>query len=234
MIAAKRGVSRHFTGLSAQLLVLTIFFVIVAEVLIYAPSIERYRLVYMEERIAAAHLASLAMLAPPGDPLSEGLLNEILDHARSFGVVLRRPESKAFIFGRNMPPGIAATYDLREGEFFPLIWQAFEVLTRDGPRFIRVTVSAAVEDDTLRVDVADTGPGLTAKARDRLFQPFSGSVRAGGTGLGLAIARELMRGHGGDIVLSETGEAGTTFLLFLPLGPLVRKGYLSSDPALGG
>ena len=43
---------------------LTIFFVMLTEVCIYAPSIGRYRLVYMEGRIAAAHLASLAMEAP--------------------------------------------------------------------------------------------------------------------------------------------------------------------------
>jgi signal transduction histidine kinase len=49
-----------------------------------------------------------------------------------------------------------------------------------------------------------------------LFQPFSGSTRKGGTGLGLTIARDLVRAHGGDIALVETGDSGTVFRLDLP------------------
>ena len=52
-------------GLSARLLVLTISFVMIGEVLIYVPSISRYRLVYLEERLAAAHEATLALEASP-------------------------------------------------------------------------------------------------------------------------------------------------------------------------
>jgi signal transduction histidine kinase len=57
---------------------------------------------------------------------------------------------------------------------------------------------------------------LPPKARDNLFQPFTGSARLGGTGLGLAIARELMRAHGGDIVLVDSTAKGTIFRLTLP------------------
>jgi hypothetical protein len=49
------------TSLSARLLILTIFFVMLAEVLIYAPSIARYRKTYLEEHINKAHLATLAV-----------------------------------------------------------------------------------------------------------------------------------------------------------------------------
>ncbi|MGE0748809.1 MAG: sensor histidine kinase, partial [Rhodospirillales bacterium] len=80
-----------FTGLSARLLVLTVFFVMVSEVLIYAPSVGRYRHTYLEERIAAAHLASLALEVPPDNVVSEQLGKELLDHAGSHGIVLRRP-----------------------------------------------------------------------------------------------------------------------------------------------
>jgi hypothetical protein len=106
------------SGLSARLLVLTIFFVMLTEVLIYAPSIGRYRLVYMEERIAAAHLASLAVEAPGNRVVRDRLLAELLGHARSYGIVLRRPASKAMMLSRDMPPSVAATYDLREHRIF--------------------------------------------------------------------------------------------------------------------
>ena len=82
-----------------------------------------------------------------------------------------------------------------------------------------VRVSARLEDGRIIIDVADDGPGLSDKARGRLFQPFAGSARDGGTGLGLVIARDIMRAHGGDIELVETGPGGTTFRMLLPARP---------------
>ena len=55
------------------------------------------------------------------------------------------------------------------------------------------------------------------RTQAHLFEAFSGSARPGGTGLGLAIAREIMRAHGGDVVLAHTGDEGTAFRLTLPL-----------------
>jgi len=69
------------------------------------------------------------------------------------------------------------------------------------------------------IDIFDNGPGLSPRARENLFRPFAGSGRPGGTGLGLAIARDLMRAHGGDIVLARTGADGTVFRLTLPDAP---------------
>lgn len=57
----------------------------------------------------------------------------------------------------------------------------------------------------------DNGPGLPRKAKDNLFQAFSGSASKGGTGLGLTIARDLARIMGGDITLKSTGPDGTCF-----------------------
>ena len=64
--------------------------------------------------------------------------------------------------------------------------------------------------------LADNGPGLSERARERLFQPFAGSGRPDGAGLGLAIARELVQGHGGELVMAATGPAGSVFEIHLP------------------
>ncbi len=79
-----------------------------------------------------------------------------------------------------------------------------------------VLVSAKGNGQWVEIDVSDNGPGLPPRAREKLFRPFEGSARAGGTGLGLAIARELMRGHGGDLTLMETTKDGTRFRIVLP------------------
>jgi signal transduction histidine kinase len=81
-----------------------------------------------------------------------------------------------------------------------------------------VTVSLTHPDSLSVIRVADNGPGLPERARERLFQPFAGAGRAQGTGLGLAIARELAQGHGGDLALVESGPKGAVFEIRLP-GP---------------
>jgi len=80
----------------------------------------------------------------------------------------------------------------------------------------RIVVSAKYNADVLQISISDTGGGLPDRVREHLFEPFAGAGRAGGTGLGLAIARDLMRGHGGDIRIIETGPDGTCFRLELP------------------
>jgi signal transduction histidine kinase len=80
----------------------------------------------------------------------------------------------------------------------------------------RLRISATHEGNAIALDVADDGPGMPPKARENLFRPFYGSARPGGTGLGLAIARELIRAHGGDLVLVGSTGAGTVFRLTLP------------------
>lgn len=79
-----------------------------------------------------------------------------------------------------------------------------------------IAVSAARRDGAVEIDIADDGPGIPEAVRGRLFQPFASAARPGGSGLGLAIARDLARGHGGDLVLVSTGERGTVFRLVLP------------------
>ncbi len=90
--------------------------------------------------------------------------------------------------------------------------QAIEATGRPGT----VSITAGENGTLTEIRVRDSGPGLPEKARENLFRPFTGSVRPGGTGLGLVIAAELVRGHGGVLVLEETGPRGSTFRISLP------------------
>jgi signal transduction histidine kinase len=105
-----------------------------------------------------------------------------------------------------------------------LIRNAAQAIAQSGtPGTIRAY--AVLEGDRIDLHIVDTGPGLPKRVRENLFMPFAGSGLSGGTGLGLAIARELARLNGGDIVLAETGPAGTDFI--------VQVTAENSDPADG-
>jgi signal transduction histidine kinase len=80
-----------------------------------------------------------------------------------------------------------------------------------------VTVRSQNGGAYVLVDVADNGPGVPNNVVAQLFKPFTTGGRAGGAGLGLAIARDLVRAHGGEIALTETGPSGTIFRFTLPV-----------------
>ena len=73
------------------------------------------------------------------------------------------------------------------------------------------------------IEVGDNGPGIPERARANLFVPFQGGARPGGTGLGLAIVQELVRAHGGTVVLAQNGGGGATFRIEIPDGSAGRQ-----------
>src|SRR5688572_24694132 len=77
-------------GLSLKLLLLSVVFVMLAEVLIFAPSIGRYRLTYLQQRLASAHLATLTLDATPDAMVSEELARMLLDHSDVRGIALKK------------------------------------------------------------------------------------------------------------------------------------------------
>lgn len=94
---------------------------------------------------------------------------------------------------------------------------AVQVLkANDDPMLVRrLEVDAGRGDREVVIVVRDTGPGVPPRVRESLFQAFGSSTRKGGTGLGLAIAAELVRAHGGGIVLTDAAP-GATFEIRIP------------------
>lgn len=78
-----------------------------------------------------------------------------------------------------------------------------------------VRFEALDESEWITLRVVDTGAGMEASVRERLFEPFF-TTRHEGTGLGLAIVRGIIQSHGGEIDVRSTPGAGTEFLLRLP------------------
>ncbi len=143
---------KKWLGLSARLLLLTVFFVMLSEVFIYAPSIGRYRVTYLEERIAASHLASLALEVPPDNMVSKEMRAQLLDHAGVLGIMLKGPASKSLVLASDMPPQIDATYDPENGTFFGFIGDAFMTLAENRSRVLRV-IGKSPKDSTVQVEI---------------------------------------------------------------------------------
>jgi signal transduction histidine kinase len=93
--------------------------------------------------------------------------------------------------------------------------QATESRIDRDPGRDQIRITGRREGAVVVIEVSDTGPGFSEKARAHLFEAFQGSTRTGGTGLGLAIAAELVRAHGGEIRLVE-GTIGATLRLTVP------------------
>ncbi len=148
----------YATGLSVRLLLLTVAFVMLAEVLIFAPSIGRFRLVYLQEHLADAHLAILALDATPDQMVSQELERELLSHAQAYMVALTRPGGGKLMLMIEKPDRIGATYDLRRAGFFGLIRDAAMTLLSDGARVLRVIGPSPKDAEVLVEVVIDEAP----------------------------------------------------------------------------
>ena len=78
----------------------------------------------------------------------------------------------------------------------------------------RVTLSALGQDGHTVFIVADTGPGVRAADRERVFDPFF-TTRVDGSGVGLPLSRQIFRAHGGDLKLVSGGNAGASGATFV-------------------
>lgn len=86
----------------------------------------------------------------------------------------------------------------------------------NAPSPARITLHASSDDRQLKIQVSDTGCGISKEQEAHIFTPFV-TYKTGGTGLGLSIAKEIIEAHHGTLEVSSIPEAGTTFTILLPL-----------------
>lgn len=127
-----------FKSLSGRFLLLSFIFVMIAEVVIFIPSVARFRIDYLQERLELAQLASLALLATPDDMISTDLEQELLNNAEVLNIVLQRDEIRELILSKPIPEPIRETFDLRNTGLYRAIKDAFICAFNDGDDVIRV------------------------------------------------------------------------------------------------
>ncbi|MDZ3835899.1 MAG: HAMP domain-containing sensor histidine kinase [Rhodospirillales bacterium] len=152
------------TGLSARLLLLTVLFVMLAEVLIYVPSIARFRRDDLDDRLAKAHLAMLALEATPDNMVSKALETTLLKHAGAYAIALSEPDRKMLMLGEGAPPPVEASVDLREETAAGMIANAFSTLVQTQNRVLKIIGRSPAEPLGTIAIVIDEGP-LRAQLR---------------------------------------------------------------------
>jgi signal transduction histidine kinase len=136
--AAGRRLSGVF-GLSSRLLVLTILFVMVAEVLIYVPSVANFRRNWLQDKVAAAQIAGLVLDAASEDQLTEELETRLLDGIGAQAIAVRGGGTRRLLAKEyDVPPEVDRHIDLRSATWRDLIAGAFATLVVPAERPIRV------------------------------------------------------------------------------------------------
>ncbi|HSJ10102.1 MAG TPA: ATP-binding protein [Longimicrobiales bacterium] len=121
-------------------------------------------------------------------------------------------------------PAVPANASELEQVFLNLFLNALDAMPAGGSLCVR----AAAADGTVAVQVTDTGTGVAADIRTRVFEPFLTTKGGKGSGLGLSICQGLLRSHGGDIALESEPGCGCRVTVTLPVAARPRD---SAAPA---
>ena len=154
-------------SLSARLLVLTIFFVMVSEVLIFVPSVARFRMTYFENRLAAGHIATVALEASATGELEQGLTDKLLAQVGARGVAFYRLDRTVLRLDSSNPPQPELTINITHPNALLAIRGSFRTLLGSGNRVLRVlgpstsdraeTVEVLLDEAPLRSELWDFG-----------------------------------------------------------------------------
>ena len=147
-------------------------------------------------------------------------------------VILRSRWKAGIAIERSYAPGLPSIEAF--GSELNQVWTnllANAIDAMEGRGTIRISVHGATGDGVV-VDICDSGPGIPAEVRPRIFDPFYTTKEVGrGTGLGLHISRSIVQRHGGEIALVADPPGGTCFRVSLPSHPPAPEGPADAGAA---
>jgi len=160
-------------GLSGKLLVLTILFVMIAEVLIYVPLVANYRVNWLNDRLASAYTAALVLDAAPNGMVSDSLAKQLLDSVGARAVAMKMGQQRRMLAVGDKPPPINNDYDMRNVMTFDSIVDAFMLMFDGaaGKKVMRVVGPAPMGGDYIEIvmDEAPLQKGLLRYSIDLLL-----------------------------------------------------------------
>jgi signal transduction histidine kinase len=136
--------------------------------------------------------------------------------------VLRMLQNDIALRGASLRADLAKGLPLVEGDriqlqqvVLNLAVNALDAMTDQPAGRRHLTIRSALDETTMRIEVADTGRGIDEADRERLFQPFF-TTKPTGMGMGLAIARSIVEAHGGRLSVASHPGRGAVFQVTFP------------------
>ncbi len=142
-------------------------------------------------------------------------LTDVLDRAVTL-VERDEPRHRVTVY-KNYSPDLAPfpfDAELMERVFYNLLLNAAQASDEGGA----ITLKTRRVEDTAEVAVIDRGPGIDAKIKEQIFNPFF-TTKSDGVGLGLAIVSKIVDEHGGRMAVESEPEKGSVFRVYLPILP---------------
>jgi len=164
----------------------------------------------VESLLGFARSTALRFEKRPITDLLENDLRYFADKAADSGVKIVRRYAE-------LPP-VEIDQDQLSQVFSNLILNALQAMPDGGELTVTTAPGKKVDDllQTIKVQIADTGPGITEEMQKKLFDPFF-TTKHGGTGLGLTVSHSIVDGHNGFIGVESKLGQGTTFIVTLPV-----------------
>jgi signal transduction histidine kinase len=134
-------------SLSARLLVLTVGFVMLAEIFVFAPSVARYRVDWLKAHLDSGYLAALALEATPDQMIPDDLEKELLSNAGIEAVILRRDDLKLLLQRDDMPAKVDHDVDLTTFSILMALYEGLSTLTQPHDRMLRVVGMPSMAPD---------------------------------------------------------------------------------------
>lgn len=155
--ANQLNLSKLRFGLSSKLLLLTVAFVMLAEVLIYVPSIANFRLTWLGDRLTAAYTAALVLEAAPSGMVPESLARDILTSVGAKAVVMKIGGQRRLLAVSETLPRIQQDVDVRNVSAWRAIVDAFAIFRSHSEDTIRAIGPAPMGGDFVEI-VVEAGP----------------------------------------------------------------------------
>jgi len=156
--------ARFWPGLSGKLLLLTIVFVTLAEVLIYVPAVANYRLMWLSDRLAAGRTAALVLAAAPDQMVSEDLRRQLLASVGARTVALKMGDKRLLLAFSQIPPKVNREIDMRNVSTVRSVIDAFDTMLGRGDEVLRVVGEAPMSGEFVEL-VIDEKPLQSAMWR---------------------------------------------------------------------
>ncbi len=159
-------------------------------------------------------LANIMDFSKPVDSVKvASQINEILENTCSLmDPYFKNGRIKLTKIFNSMIPKIVIDPTQIKQVFLNLIKNAVESMPGGGA----LTLETIVEDEHVKINITDTGEGMTAEIMQNIFVPFF-TTKVDGTGVGLAVSQKIVDDHGGFIKVKSSLQEGTTFSIYLPI-----------------